>query len=69
VSESRQRPDSDIRVVATAPSQRVVDASTPRLVESGSRQGESGSRYLNFLKFNIDFPDFKRLNQPLKRSI
>ncbi len=34
-----------------------------------SRHGESGSRYSNFLKFSIDFPDFKRLNQPFKRSI
>jgi hypothetical protein len=37
--------------------------------ESGSRHGESGSRYLNFLKFCIDFPNFKWLNQPFKRSI
>ncbi len=42
---------------------------TPRLAESGSRHGESGSRYSNFLKFSVDFPDFKRLNQPFKRSI
>jgi hypothetical protein len=43
--------------------------STPRLGESGSRHGELGSRYSNFLKFSIDFPDFKRLNKPFKRSI
>jgi hypothetical protein len=35
---------------------------TPRL-------GESGSRCSNFLKFSIDFPDYKWLNQPFKRSI
>jgi hypothetical protein len=34
-----------------------------------SRHGESGSRYSNFLKFSIDFPDLKRLDQPFKRSI
>jgi hypothetical protein len=37
--------------------------------ESGSRHGESGSRYSNFLKFCIDFPDFKRLNQPFKDQL
>jgi hypothetical protein len=42
---------------------------TPRLGESASGHGESRSRYSNFLKFSIDFPDFKRLNQPFKRSI
>ncbi len=43
---------------------------TPRLAVSGSwRLSESGSRYSNFLKFSIDFPDFKLLNQPFKRSI
>ncbi len=36
---------------------------------SASRHGESGSRYSNFLKFSIDFPDFKRLNQLFKRLI
>jgi len=42
---------------------------TPQLTKSGSRHGESGSRYSNFLKFSIDFPDFIQLNQPFKRSI
>ncbi len=48
---------------------QVGESSTPWLAESGSRHGESGSRYSIFLKFSIDFPDFKRLNQPFKRSI
>ncbi len=47
----------------------VGESSTPRLGKSGSRHGESGSRYLNFFKFSIDFPHFKRLNQPFQRSI
>ena len=68
-SESRRLPDSANRGVANSPTQRVGESSTPRLGESGSRHGESGSRYSNFLKFSIDFPDFKRLNQPFKRSI
>ncbi len=68
-SESRRLPDSANRGVANSPNQRVGESSTPRLGESGSRHGESGSHYSNFLKFSIDFPDFKRLNQPFKRSI
>ncbi len=55
--------------LANSPTQRVGESSTPRLGKSGSHHGESGSRYSNFLKFIIDFPDFKRLNQPFKRSI
>ncbi len=68
-SESRRLPDSANRGVANSPTQRAGESSTPRLVESGSRHGESGSRYSNFLKLSIDFPYFKRLNQPFKRSI
>ncbi len=68
-SESRRLPDSANRGVANSPTQRVGELSTPRLGESGRRHGESGSRYSNFLKFSIDFPDFKRLNKPFKRSI
>jgi hypothetical protein len=68
-SESRRLPDSANRGVANTPTQRVGESSTPRLAESGSRHGESGSRYSNFFKFSIDFPDFKRLNQPFKRSV
>jgi hypothetical protein len=68
-SESRRLPDSANRGVTNSPTQRVGESSNPRLGESGSRHGESGSRYLNFLKFSIDFPDFKRPNQPFKRSI
>ncbi len=68
-SESRRLPDSANRGVANSPTRRVGQLSTPRLGESGSRHNESGSRYSNFLKFSIDFPDFKRLNQPFKRSI
>jgi len=68
-SESQRLPDSANRGVANSPTRRVGESSTPRLGESGSRHGESGSRYSNFLKFSIDFPDFKRLNQPFKRSI
>ncbi len=42
---------------------------TPRLGESATlRLGESGSRYSNFLKFSIDVPDFKWLNQPFKKD-
>ena len=67
-SESRRLPDSANRGVANSPTRRVGESSTPRLGESGSRHGESGSRYSNFLKFSINFPDFKRLNQPFKRS-
>jgi hypothetical protein len=62
-SESRRLPDSANRGAANSPTRRVGESSTPR------RHGESGSRYSNFLKFSIDFPDFKRLNQPFKRSI
>ncbi len=36
---------------------------------SESRHGKSGSRHSNFLKFSIDFPNFKPLNQLFKRSI
>jgi hypothetical protein len=61
-SESRRLPDSTNRGAANSPTRRVLQSSTPRL-------GESGSRYSNFLKFSIDFPDFKRLNQLFKRSI
>jgi hypothetical protein len=68
-SESRRLPDSANRGVANSPTQQVGESSPPRLGVSGSRHGESGSRYSNFLKFIIDFPDFKRLNQPFKRSI
>ncbi len=68
-SESRRLPVSPNLGVTNSPTQRVGESSTPWLGESGSRHGESGSRYSNFLKFSIDFPDFKRLNQPIKRSI
>ncbi len=64
----KRLPDSANRGVANSPTLRVGELSTPRLGES-SRHGESGSGYSNFLKFSIDFPDFKRLNQPFKRSI
>ncbi len=66
-SESRRLPDSANRGVANSPTRRVGESSTPRLARS--RHGESGSRYSNFLKFSIDFPDFKWLNQSFKRSI
>jgi hypothetical protein len=68
-SESRRLPDSANRGAANSPTRRDGESSTPRLGESGSRHGESESRYSNFLKFSINFQDFKRLNQPLKRSI
>ncbi len=68
-SGSRWLPDSAHRGVANSPTWRVGESSTPRLGSSGSRHGESGSRNSNFLKFSFDFPDFKRLNQPFKRSI
>ncbi len=48
---------------------RVRELATPQLGKSGSRHGEPKSRYSKFLKFSIDFPDFKQLNQPFKRSI
>jgi hypothetical protein len=68
-SGSQRLPDSANRGVANSPTRQVGESSTPRLGKSGSRHGESGSRYLNFLKFSIDFPDFERLKQPFKRSI
>ena len=40
-----------------------------KLEESGSRHGESGSRYSNFFEFSINFLNFKWLNQPFKKSI
>jgi hypothetical protein len=43
---------------------RLSESKSCQLAESGSRHGESGSRYSNFLKFSIDFPNFKWLNQP-----
>ncbi len=67
-SESWRLPDLANRGVANSPTRRVGESLTPRLGESGSRHGESGSRYSNYLKFSIDFPDLKRLNQPFKRS-
>ncbi len=68
-SASRRVSDSPTRLIGESLTPRLGESSTPRLGESGSRHGESGSRYSNFLKFSIDFPDFKRLNQPFKRSI
>jgi hypothetical protein len=55
--------------------QRLPDSASRRIGfwmfkrESGSGHGESGSRYSNFFKFSIEFPNFKWLNQPFKRSI
>ncbi len=68
-SESWWLPDSANRGVANSPTHRVGESSTPRFSESGSRHGESGSRYSIFFKFSIDFPGFKWLNQPFIRSI
>jgi hypothetical protein len=48
---------------------RVGESTTLRLGESGSRHGESGRRYSKFFKFNVNFPNFKRLNQPFKGPI
>ncbi len=39
------------RRVGNSPTWRVGELSTPRLAESGSRYGKSGSCYSNFLKF------------------
>ncbi len=61
-SGSRRLSDSASRGDADSPTRWVGESTTHRL-------GESGSRYSNFLKFSIDFPDFKRLNHPFKRSI
>ncbi len=61
--------ESGSRGVGDSPTRLIGESLTPRLGESESRHGESGSRYSNFLKFIIDFPDFERLNQPFKRSI
>ncbi len=44
-SESRRLPDSANRGVANSPTWRVGESLTPWLRESGSRHGESGSRY------------------------
>jgi hypothetical protein len=57
------------RRVGDSPTRLIRESLTPRLGESESRHGESGSHYSKFLKYSIDFPDFKRLNQPFKRSI
>jgi hypothetical protein len=62
------------RRVGESVTPRVGESLSPWLSESesrrlGSRHGESGSRYSKFLKFSINFPDFKQLNQPFKRSI
>jgi hypothetical protein len=51
------------------PTQRVGESPTPRLAESGSRHGESGSRYSNFFKFSINSQNFEWSNQPFKGSI
>ena len=70
-SESQRLPDSPSRKVADSPTRRVgesfFDYEYLREFEAKSgtersRHGESGSRYSNFLKISIDFPDFKRLN-------
>jgi hypothetical protein len=74
----------DGRGVGDSPTRRVEESLNLRLgfwmfkrklgeLESrllpGSHHGESRSRYSNFIKFFIDFPNFKQLNQPFKRSI
>ncbi len=64
LAESGSRWFSDLRSFLLS-----IQKPALRLCESGSRHGESGSRYSNFLKFFIDFPNFKRLIQPFKRSI
>jgi hypothetical protein len=64
---SRRLSDSAFKCLKeNSASQRVVDSPTR---ESGSCHGVSGSRYSNFLNFSINFPNFKWLNQPFKRSI
>jgi hypothetical protein len=62
--------------IMRSPTQRVGESTTLRLGKSGTRclniflktlrLGELGSHYSKFLKFIIDFPNFKRLNQPFK---
>jgi hypothetical protein len=45
-----------------SPTWRISDSAFEYLKEnSGSRHGESGNRYLNFLNFIIDFPNFKQM--------
>ncbi len=65
----KRLPDSVSRGVGDSQTRQVGESLTLQLGESGSRHGESGSRYSNFLKFSIDFPHFKQLYQPFKRSI
>ncbi len=60
----KRLPDSVIRQVGDSPTRQVGESLTLRVGESPWWVGES-----NFLKFSIDFRDFKRLNQPFKRSI
>ncbi len=72
-SANRRLSDSASRGVADSPTQQVGESAfeclKEKLGESESRRhGESGSCYSNFLKFSIDFPVFKRLNQHFKRS-
>ncbi len=66
-SASQRVVDSPTRRVGESLTPQLGESSTPWLGELGSRHSESGSRYSNFLKFSIDFPNFKRLNQPFKR--
>ncbi len=68
-SASQEVADSPSLGVANSPTRRVGESLTlrlcelanPRLAESRSGYGESGSRYSNFLKFIIDLQ-----NRPLK---
>ncbi len=48
----KRLPDSASREVANSLSRQVGESSTPRLAESGSRYGDSGNHYSNFLKFH-----------------
>ncbi len=56
--------ESECRRLNVSANRGVANSPTQRVGESPWWVGES-----LFKKFSIDFPDFKRLNQPFKRSI
>ena len=72
----KRLPDSASRRIGDSPNRWVGESAFECLKEKfgesesrGVAMVSRGSRYSNFLKFSIDFPNFKRLNQPFKRSI
>ncbi len=56
---SRRVVDSPTRRVGDSPSRRFRESVTPRLTDLGSRYGESGSRYSNFLNLSSIYRTLK----------